>query len=354
MVRILQAGARIGDHHLRQWPDGLRFRGGYRRRAWHRQGRDPGRQGHLLSYGTRRRDALAFGRFDVSIPKDHRLSHIERPSIWRLDFSEDPNKHFVIDGRKAESEQEFYRELTKVVRSSAKKDAFVFIHGFNVTFEDAIYRTAQLAYDLEFSGAAILYSWPSNGRVLDYAADLNNNDWTVPHLKVFLESVVKRTGAKTVHLIAHSMGNRLLSNALAQLATTRGEPSRPHFKQVILTAPDIDAEIFRALANSMAGTADRITLYASANDKALRISKTINGHYRRAGDASGAVLVIPGVDSVDASAVDTDLIGHVYYGDNRSVLTDIFSLLSDGKPPGQRFGLQEVRVTAGKYWRFRP
>ena len=51
--------------------------------------------------------------------------------------------------------------LREEVRDSRRKEAFVFIHGYNVAFDDAIYRTAQIAYDLSFDGPPILYSWPS-------------------------------------------------------------------------------------------------------------------------------------------------------------------------------------------------
>jgi esterase/lipase superfamily enzyme len=303
-----------------------------------------------LDYGPIRGTSLSFGRYVVSVPRDHRLAHIEHPSIWRFEFAENPKKHFVIVSRGAETEHAFYADAAAAVAASAGKEVFVFVHGFNVAFLDALYRTAQLAYDLEFSGAPILYSWPSNSSVADYVGDLNNNDWTVPHLKSFLESVASRTGAKTVHLIAHSMGNRALSNALAQIASSQTSKPRPHFRQVVLTAPDIDVDTFRALAVSLKSTADRVTLYASSNDKALRISKALNG-YPRVGDVSGSVVIIPGVDTIDVSAVNTDFIGHSYYGDRKSLLTDMFSLLSAGKPPEQRRGLHAIQVTAGTYWK---
>ncbi len=309
-----------------------------------------------LDYGPRRGSGLTYGRFDVSVPKDHRLAHLERPlKVWRLEFAEDRAKHFVILGRKRENAEEFYREAAQAVDASAKKEAFVFVHGFNVGFEEAVYRTAQLAYDLEFPGAAVLYSWPSNGALQDYIADQNNNDWTVPHLREFLESVANRTGAKVVHLIAHSMGNRALSNALAQITETRRNNAEiPHFRQVILTAPDIDADTFKALARAMKGAADRITLYASSTDEALRVSKALGGGYPRAGDASTGIVVIPEVDSIDASLIDTGLVGHGYYGDNTSILSDMYGLIGTGSPPSERFRLEAVIVPAGRYWRFRP
>jgi esterase/lipase superfamily enzyme len=307
----------------------------------------------LIDYGPKRGSGLSFGHFDVSVPRDHRLAHIERPSIWRFELREDPSKHFVIVARKEETEADFSNEVAAAVAKSPKKDAFVFIHGYKVSFDDAVYRTAQLAYDLGFQGAPILYSWPSNGEVLEYTGDLNNNDWTVPHLEAFLRSVATECHASTVHLIAHSMGNRALSNALNSIAAHNMPPQAP-FREVVLTAPDIDADTFGALAHSIESTAARVTLYASANDKALQLSKTINGGYRRAGDATEDIVVIAGMDTIDASALETDFLGHSYYGDRTSVLSDIFALLNDGAPPDHRFGLHKASRGDLYYWKFLP
>ena len=88
------------------------------------------------------------------------------------------------------------------------QEALVFIHGYNVSFENAVKRTAQIAYDLQFPGAPVCYSWPSRGGLADYTRDENQAEWTVVHLHTFLQELVQQSGAKSVHLIAHSMGNR--------------------------------------------------------------------------------------------------------------------------------------------------
>jgi esterase/lipase superfamily enzyme len=293
---------------------------------------------------------LTLGTFDVSIPREHRLGNVERPSIWRLEFRQDRDKHFVIVERTVKDVSTFYGELARRVERTADKEAIVFIHGYNVGFDDAIYRTAQLSYDLGFGGAPILYSWPSNGRTLDYNPDVNNSDWSIVHLESFLRQLVARAQAKSIYLVAHSMGNRVLAGALARLGTDTSL-AVPQFTHVVLTAPDIDAGVFRQLATAIVRTAHRTTLYASSNDKALQLSKRMNG-YARAGDAGVDVVVVSGVDTIDASDVDTDLIGHSYYGDNRSVLSDMFNLLRGHLPP--RFGLKEATSGAQRYWRFAP
>jgi esterase/lipase superfamily enzyme len=308
--------------------------------------------GSTVSYGMNRNPSgsLHLGRFDVSVPRDHKMGHMERPKMWSF-RREDPARHFVIRRRRQQSYEDFYNGIRALVGISTEKEAFVFVHGFNVAFDDAIFRAAQIAYDLGFEGAPILYSWPSAESMspVGYATDSANNDWTVPHLRWFLEDVATRTGTRRVHLIAHSMGNKALVNALDRmpLSATR------KFSQIVLTAPDVDADTFVQLANAVKRHGQRTTLYASANDKALLASKQLQT-YRRAGDTAEGVLVVEGIDTVDVSAVDTDLVGHFYYGDNRSVLSDMFLLLTQNLPPTKRPQLRPSGTAPNQFWQFVP
>jgi esterase/lipase superfamily enzyme len=306
--------------------------------------------GNHIGYGNDRGE-LQVGTCQVSIPKYHEVGVVERPSILRLDFREDPRKHVVLLEVEQESPDEFYAALKARVRSSRQQAAFVFVHGYNVTFEDAARRTAQLAYDLEFDGAPILFSWPSQGGLLQYAVDETNVAWTVPHLKQFLVSVVRQSGARSVHLIAHSMGNRALTSALVAVAADMKGEARM-FREVVLTAPDIDADVFkRDIAPEIARTAQRVTLYASSNDEALAMSKRLHG-YPRAGDSGAELVVVDGLDTIDVSNVDTSLLGHSYYGSNDTVLADLFYVLTEPKPAGERRWLEPVSVGRLVYWVF--
>ena len=244
---------------------------------------------------------------------------------------------------------EFFRDVNGVVEQAEEKNVFVFVHGYNVTFEDAARRTAQLAYDLPFRSAPILYSWPSRGKIMSYYRDEQEVEWTVPHLKQFLSDMAASTGAKQIHLIAHSMGNRALATALKEISL-EGRKSL-NFHHVVLTAPDIDAGVFKQLANQVARAAARVTLYASTKDTALSCSRRFHG-YARAGDLGHGLVVLPYLDTVDASAVDTSFLEHSYVGSNRTVLSDIYSLLL-GLLPSKRSDLEAVTTKVGNYWRFR-
>ncbi len=307
--------------------------------------------GPKLEYGNDR-GTFVTGTCVVSIPSNHQAAVLEAPSVFKLDFVEDPTKHVALLDIEEEDSESFFSQLRERVDQGASKDAFVFVHGFNVTFEDAARRTAQLTYDLKFQGAPIFYSWPSQGGLFQYAVDETNVVWTVPHLREFLKDVAKQSGAQSVHLIAHSMGNRALTSALRELSSEmQGAP--PLFNEVVLTAPDIDAEIFRRdIAPAIVGTANRVTLYASSNDEALVLSKQVHG-YPRAGETGDGLVVIPGIETVDVSAVDTSLLGHNYYGDNATVISDMIDLVRNSKSADERSWLETARFDDLFYWVFR-
>lgn len=299
-----------------------------------------------------RRAVLSYGYCDISIPRDHRMGEIEKPSIWRLEFREDPAEHVVLLSTIVTSGEVFFRDLATRVAASGGGNAFLFVHGYNVSFAAAARRTAQISYDLGFDGAPVFYSWPSQGKTQAYTVDEQNIEWSQANLRAFLDDFFTRSQARNIYLIAHSMGNRALTRAVAALMADKPE-LRTRLREVILTAPDIDAEVFkRDIAPALAAAGRPITLYASAHDLALLASKRVHG-YPRAGDAGAGLVVMPGIETIDASQVDTSLLGHSYFAETGSVLSDIYYLIRDGQRADRRFGLRRVDGETGPHWEFR-
>ena len=295
---------------------------------------------------------LRLGTCAVSIPERHRVAQIERPSFWKFEFHEDPENHIVVQEVRQQSEQAFYEGVSSRVAGSDGKDAFVFVHGYDVSFEDAAQRTAQLAYDLGFKGAPILYSWPSSARLFSYLDDEKSVALSVGNLKEFLGEVAKRSGAKQVHLIAHSMGNRALLPALEQLEKESSPKDLPQFRHVVLAAPDVDRDAFAEIAKRIAQPTNRLTLYVSSNDQALLVSHKLFHTQPRAGESSGQPIILPGMDTIDVSGVPTDTFGHSYYGDSRPVIMDLTHIFKDEITP--RSGLSRATVGQLVYWLLRP
>jgi len=298
------------------------------------------------------RSPVSYGYLDVSIPANHRLGDLESPSALRFEFTADPAHHVVLQSVTSLPADGFFTELGSRIEASKTRDALVFLHGYNVTFDDAARRTAQLTYDLKFPGAPIFYSWPSVGVTGAYTLDEQSIEWSQTHIKQFLADLLSNTSAERLYLIAHSMGNRALTRAFIALLRERSD-LRSRVRQIVLAAPDIDADVFvRDLAPELVSSGVATTLYASADDKALLASKAVHG-YARAGDAGASVLVIPGIETVDATGADTSFIAHSYFA-SRTILSDLFYLVSEGKPAESRFGLRRVMTPKGAYWVYAP
>ena len=318
-----------------------------------------------VTYGSERARQLELGRALVTVPAAHRVPTIERPFALRVPYfqyvlyeqQEDPKRHFTIKELKPLSHEEFLAlARERIAASRAFKDqALVFVHGFNTGFDHALYRTAQLAYDLEFDGAAFLYSWPSGEGVSGYSRDRESATQAEPYLKEFLGLVVRRSGARSVSVIAHSMGNLPLLEVLRQLGPAL--PDGVRLDQVILAAPDVDRDVFANLASVIRPYGRGITLYCSANDRAMSASRRFAGGMPRAGDvpAEGPVI-IAGIDTIDVTAASTDLLAlnHSVYAEKSALLNDIALLLRTGeRPPGKRVPiLKKVTTAKGEFWRY--
>ena len=303
-------------------------------------------------YGGERGE-LELGTATVSIPEIHKPGRIEAPSIWTFDFREDPERHVVLLSVTPQADDAVFAEMRAQVADTGRAEAFVFVHGFNVPFHEAAQRTAQMAYDMNFDGLPILYSWPSRASLLSYIADSAVVNLSGRRLGRFLEDVVAKSGAERIHLIAHSMGNRAMTDAL-ELFALRHRGKQPAFDQVLFTAPDLDAGLFVEMMKTIRVTARRITLYASDKDWALAVSRRLHGDSPRAGQGGNGILHVADVDSIDMTEIGDDMLKHSYYANNPSALTDILSLFWRDAPPDRRCGMAKAQGDQGAYWQYRP
>jgi esterase/lipase superfamily enzyme len=303
--------------------------------------------GGLVGFGGGRSKAIEYGTCEVSIPNTHHEGELESPGL--LEFHEDPEKHVVLLAVQPATHDAFIGDLAARVAASPGRTALVFVHGYNVTFEDAARRTAQIAFDIHFGGVPMFFSWPSLGETLAYPVDMTNADWAQFDLKAFLIDIADHSGADNIVLIAHSMGNRVLATALIEAAEARpGFAAR--VREVVLAAPDIDADMFRRdLAPRVIAATHGTTLYASSTDAALQVSHRYNGE-ARAGDVAAGPIVVDGMDTIDVSAVDPGPLGHSYIGDSPSVLDDVAKIVDQGMRAGVRLGVP-VSGPDGTYWR---
>lgn len=324
----------------------------------------------LASFGTQSGRKLALGKASVTVPKQGRSGgQITRPDwdVLVLRFSlrnEDLARDFTIFGVDVLDQATFISQVQEQRRKSQryKDQAFVFVHGFNVSFDDAVFRAAQMSFDTGFDGVPFVFSWPSIAGLTGYILDRTRAQAAEDYLREFIELIERQSGAKQIHLIAHSMGSDPLLRVLRYMSDRppAGAPSRtPRFGEIILAAPDVTRETFEQAVPRIKALGSGMTLYASSNDWALRVSQELLRGEPPAGwvPATGP-LVVSGVDTIDISRASTDFfsLNHSTFADREQLLKDMGGLLEKGtRPPNTRLTAFKVVATpGGNYWRFEP
>ena len=366
-VRVPKSGdlTRIGaiaDYVASVEDDGLRPRApssAYVQTVFYGTNRRPQRSSDprgLYSGERSRAGQLRYGVCEVSIPlRAHKPGSLETPFL-DLEYLADERQHILLKSVEPMDKARFFRDLRAKLHSAEvsndpRADAMVFIPGFNTTFEGVARRTAQMSYDLGFSGAPIMFSWPSDGSFLGYLSDREDIEWSVPHIERFLTEILEEGSPRRLHLIAHSMGNEGLLRALTLIATRRDPDAPPLFENVILAAPDFDAQIFvEQTAPQVRGLSRRWTVYVSDNDGALNVSSRV----RNAKRLGLPITLAAGVDTVDATGVEVTPWSvpefHSYYATKQLVIVDLIGVLGGLDPANRR--LLSVMSGGLPYWSF--
>ena len=293
----------------------------------------------VTDYTGERNGSLSFGAIRIRVPDKHSMGKIELPTdlkifgltIWHETANQ--TDHFIIRSVRKTDEAKWISAIsaTNGGKDAKNKRAIIFVHGFNTKFGDAAFRTAQIVWDLQFRGTAVLFSWPSRGDIADYLYD---KDSALGSRDALLQVVndLNKAGITDISIIAHSMGNLVTVDALANSAST---PSPAAIAQLVMAAPDVDRDMFIGEIPKVAKVTKGLTLYASSKDKALQLSKRVAGNIPRAGDVPpmGPVVLSPLV-TIDVSALGDELFGldHSTFATARNVLDDLKLLLDTGAP----------------------
>jgi esterase/lipase superfamily enzyme len=189
-----------------------------------------------------------------------------------------------------------------------------------------VFKAAQIAYDANFPGSVLVFSWPSAANVFYYDQDQTNAQAAVPHLAEIFRLLSSEIGKKNVYIVAHSMGNQVLVNALVQSAMSKADIT---VSELVMAAPDVALNVFQSEFDQIRVVATNITLYASSADKAL-LASTEKSHEARLGYVgSTGPNIFPGIDTIDVTAVGDDMLGldHSTFSTSRVVLDDLGRLI---------------------------
>lgn len=289
------------------------------------------RDSNPYSFSFGRSTLLNYQIVALSIPRGHRRGQIEWPRRQPADSATE----FAALANTPLTETEFDRRIAQIAAAGGG-DVNIFIHGFNTTYEEAVFRAGQIIGDSGLKGAAVLFTWPSRGRVLDYLTDRESATFSRDRLELVLRRLATQPKVKRINLLAHSMGAFLTMETLRQ-AKIRGDGEfSGKLYAVGLAAPDIDLDVFRSQLEVIGKRAKPTLVLISSDDQALSWSRFLSGDVERVGIANvsspeaRAEINRFGLTFVDTTAVRaTDGFNHGKFASLPTMIQDIAGLRRD-------------------------
>jgi esterase/lipase superfamily enzyme len=333
-------------------------------------------RGHVLRLGVAK---ITVGNEDMTWEEARRISLLKnRPKgyplkvtaareLGILDRSVNAfTDHLVVQEQRQLPAGQFAADINAKLAISRKKDIFIYLHGYKVVFENPLLVASELWHFLGYEGVFIAFAWPSTPSTLAYFSDLETAALSAGNLRILIEYLAEKTDARRIHIIGYSAGTRVVAQALNQLTLIysdpdcRGSATKLRIGHVILTGSDIDRHLFGSyLVDGLLDVVGDVTVYASAKDKALGMSKWVFGR-ERLGQTVGtnlseaaenylsqnSKLIV--VNATDTPGADTGN-GHAYFRQSPTTSSDILATLMFDLTPEER-GL--VRTDGQPIWTF--
>lgn len=285
------------------------------------------------------------------------------------------------------------RSSSAVTASRAGYEALIFVHGYNCALTYGIGRLGQLLALGEFPAyiKPFVFSWPSSTTMGYFTAkSVGCSDNVANDLRQFIIDL-KEAGFRRVHILAHSMGARIVLSAfrkgyfdgvLAEREVVDPEPSiisnegskthlqgrmsvkyrdRPRQRTMsghslteeevgtiqlatfTLLNPDADLDIFLEEDYwTLTKYCPHITLYADAHDGALFWSEVL-GRKKSLGRHPRTLVYSPtgevlDVDVIDTTSLDVNIhsIRHNFFNLNRMLVDDLYDVVVLGRRATER------------------
>lgn len=214
------------------------------------------------------------------------------------------DEHFMLHATQEPMSTDLFTQ--RILKERGKRRVVLFIHGYNNTYRDALYRMSQVYDDAGLTDLPVLFSFASRGKVLDYGYDEDSASMARSALAHIIERLMTATHGQ-LDIVAHSMGNWLAVEALKEVAL-KHPTIKQHIGTLILASPDIDADVFSTQWPLIAGLAHETILVCNPNDKALKASSRVGGEKPRLGNLDPCVQTaqqrFKGLKVIDASPFD--------------------------------------------------
>ena len=284
--------------------------------------------------------------------------------------------------------QQMFDELRGILKEK-NKDVILYLHGFANDFPNTARRSAALQHLYGNQGKdaiVVAFSWPSNGTVVgsyNYHSDRDDASLSgvamaraLMKMVEFLSELRKadrqvlldaqREGRvpteeelnqcnRSIHVVAHSMGNWALRHALNRFAELNDGRVPRVVDHAFLMAADDDADTL-SLGHKMGKLlqlANYIHVYHARDDIALQVSDKTKGNPDRLGShgPENLDLLDERVLAYDCNGVSFTEVSHgrhQYYRLRKEVISNVVATMK-GVPPEKRKNLEPIRP--GRHWR---
>ena len=276
-----------------------------------------------LAFEGLRSDTLSFASYDISVPPDRRPGDFAFPRSDR-----NPRTQFLVQEQTALDRKAMMARINADLRRlpRGRRALSIFVHGYNVSYPAAVFRSAQIRQDFGLEGPMVLFSWPAAGRLSHYVHD---RDSALFSRGAFVDALTMLTQseADSIMIMAHSMGTLMTMDTLAALSLMGRRNVLNRINGVVLAQPDIDVDVFRSQVAALDLDRTALVVFASRRDRALRVSTFIAGRHPRVGSAGNIdELRRLGVIVIDLSNLEsTDRVGHTSFQTSPELLSVIRS-----------------------------
>ncbi|MBK1619034.1 hypothetical protein CKO42_11445 [Lamprobacter modestohalophilus] len=350
--------------------------------------------GEALPYGQERARRIAFGSAQVrlvpaidwqGLAEQSQLAERTRPVELELgrvkELGAFPDEPYQIKrnpqglllrdrhelARHAAAREALQDEIRRRLEGSPTGEVMLYVHGFNETFANAAFTTAELCHFLGREPVCSFFTWPASTTgnfLISYTNTTETADFAVAHLKKTIRTIATMPEVKGMHVLAHSRGAAVTLSAARELvleAIAAGKEPASLFKvkNLVLMSPDIDIDIASQQLTGFISDPDlvtvwpearlprtldgRLTVYSSPKDRALQVSRILFRSRTRVGQltpdkipdtAQRYLETRGGTDLIAYEGKRTDLFGHGYFTTNPRVSSDLVQLIRFGKKPG--------------------
>jgi esterase/lipase superfamily enzyme len=278
-----------------------------------------------IGFSGNRSPALSFAEVAVSVPAKRKSGALSLPGRKTNLASDFAALRLAKMNNRSDFVSSINRELA--ARPSGEKRVFVFVHGYNVSFAEGVFRHAQLMADYKVPGVAVHYSWPSANSVGLYLYDRDSAEYAREGLIKTLQ-MVKASNATQIVLLGHSMGGFLVMEALRTASLSGDTQLLRSLEATILAAPDIDTDVFNQQLETLQPMPEPFVVLVSSRDRALQLGKRLRGGAPRVGEGADIDdLRARGVTVIDLSEIDgQDRLNHSTFASS----TTLQNLLAKG------------------------